>query len=428
MNYRILSASFLCATLILSGCDGESRPYTEAVEVRTLNLQSVEVIPPVNELEDIFLNINQGLQLAVRGIPVEGSPVSLSASDREWSTSDPAIASITENGFLRALANGSVEVFVSIGGIDSAGFGLTVADAALSEISAISGVSTLERCLPQTYFATGTFTDGTNRTLDNLTWAVSDPSNVQLLDTTGSSTRLNALAALDQLTLTATSQDGQSLGQALIVSDSLQDIEIRPLPIILDEGDERNVTAIGEYTADSGIATDTTRILNITENLNWVVVTGTTNLSVSNVRGTKGLLTGLDEGDAQISAACGLLIDRALVDVNESGTSTATSLAFRIGNTLVTGNQITLSRSANLAAIPILASTGSEYDADNDVTNTVDFQRQDSTSSVTQPFVIDGNGSSSPTIRLTATGTATIVATETTDGEAVEILTITVIN
>jgi hypothetical protein len=428
MKMRIVASAFLCANLLLSACTGDSRPFSEAVEVRTLNLQSIEVVQPLNSLPEIFLNINQGLQLSLRGIAGSGNSIPLAANNRQWAVSDPSIASITENGYLRALANGTVDVTVSIGGINSIGFGLTVFQADLTEINAISGATTLERCLPQDYAATGTFSDGTNRTLDDITWTVSNPANAHLIETTGSTTKVNALAAMDLLTLTATSASGQSLDQAIIVSDSLQTIEIRPRPIVLDVDQELNVTGIGIYSDSTGDEVIGTREANITNNLNWVVVTGTSNLSVSNVSGTKGLLTGLDDGEAEVTASCGVDNDRELVEINALGTSTTTSLAFKIGNTLVSGNQITLSRSANLGAIPLLASTGSEYDADNDVTDKVDFQRRDSTSSVTQPFEIDGNDTSTPTIRLTAIGTATIVATETTEGEAVEFITITVIN
>jgi hypothetical protein len=422
-----LAAALLGATLFLSACDGDSRPFSEAVEVRTLNLESIGVSTPVNTLPDIFLNINQSMQLGVLGNPGTDSETPLSANNRAWSVSDPAIASISQNGYLRALANGTVDVSVSIGGIDSIEFGLTVADATLSEINAISGVTTLERCLPQGYFATGTFSDDTSRNLDNVSWAVNDPANARLFESSGTSTMLNAVSAIDQLTLTATTPGGQSLDQALIVSDNLQTIQIRPLSVSLDVDAVLNMSAFGNYSLSTGETVGASREQPITQNVDWSVVTGTNNLSINNVRGSKGLLTGLAVGDDNIiEAACGTETFRALVDVDASGTST--TLAFKIGTLVIIGDQISLSRAANLASIPILASTGSTYDIDNDVTSTVDFQIQDSTSSVTAPFVIDGNGTATPSLRFTATGTVTLVATETTDNNAVGTITITVTN
>ncbi|MFT5895512.1 MAG: hypothetical protein ACI8VW_002387 [bacterium] len=422
-----LAAALLGATLVLSACDGDSRPFYEAVEVRTLNLESIGVSTPINTLPEIFLNINQSMQLGVLGNPGTESEVLLAANNRAWAVSDPSIVSITENGFLRALANGAVDVSVSIGGIDSVGFGLTVSDATLSGINAISGATTLERCLPQAYFATGTFSDDTNRNLDNVSWVVSDPTNAHLFESSGTSTKLNAMTAMDQLTLTATTPDGLSLDQPLIVADNLQTIQIRPLRVSLDIDAVSSLTAVGNYSASTIETVVPNRDVLVTDNVDWSVVTGTNNLSISNVRGSKGLLTGLAVGDDNIiEAACGAETFRALVDIVASGTST--TLAFKIGTLVITGDQISLSRVANLASIPILASTGSTYDADNDVTSTVDFQIQNSTSSVTTPFVIDGNGTATPSLRFTATGTVTLVATETTDNIAVGSITITVTN
>jgi len=422
---KIRLAIVIICTLLLSACDGDSRPFSEAAEVRTLNLESVEVVRTGDTLPNIFLNINQGLQLGVDGISGGGTRTRLSPNNRTWSVSDPAVARITKDGFLEALANGTVDVSLSIGGLNSPGFGLTVADATLSDINAISGVTTLEQCSPQRYFATGTFSDGTIRNLDNLTWAVNDPANARLIESTGSSTKLNALAALDQLSLIVTAPGGQSLEQPLLVSDSLQRIDIRPFTIILDVDEERRVAAFGTYTVSTGALADTTRERDITDDVDWAVVIGTDNLNVSNARGTRGLLTALEVGNPEITASCGSRIARNTVDINSVDDST--SLAFQIGNQLVTGNAITLSRAANPLPLTILASLGAEYDSDNDITSDVDFQRQDSNVIIT-PFDIEGNGTSTPTIRLTGNGVATIEATETTDGVAVEILTITVID
>ncbi|MDB4222677.1 hypothetical protein N9850_02810 [Granulosicoccus sp.] len=429
MKFRFAAVLLGTATL-LSACDGDSRPFSEAVEVSTLNLVGVTVLAPVNSVPDIFLNISQGVQLRVGGIiPDVVEPTILSANGRSWSVSDPTIASITQNGYLRALANGPVDVSLSLGGLDSVAFGITVADETLTtitNINSVSGDTTLEQCLPQEYFATGTFSDGTTRNLENLTWTVNNPTAARLFETSGTSTKLNALSALDQLTLTASAPDGEFLDHPLIVSDSLQSIAILPSLISLDVGEEDSLSASGLYTINSGTTTEQNRQIPITSNVDWTVVTGTNNLSVSNVRGTKGLITGLVAGNAEIIAACGARGDRKPVVISAADSST--ELAFKIGEQLVSGGSLTLSRANFLAPIPILASTGTEYDSDNDVTSTVDFQRQDSITTLTPPFVIDGNGTSAPTIRLTATGTATIVATETTDGVAVETLTITVTN
>lgn len=426
-----LAATLLGTAFLLNACDGDSRPFTEAVEVRALNLVGVNVEKPTNSLDQIFLNINQGVQLGLQGVTADDETLTLVADNRDWTVSDPAVASITDNGFLRALSDGSVAVSVMVGDLVSVDFSITVANATLSEvteINALSNSTTLERCIPDTYFAIGTFSDQTRRNLDNLTWSVNNTLNARLFDSSGSATSLNALVAMDQLTLSATAPGGQSLDQSLVVSANLQNIVIRPLLIALDEGAETPVTATGIYAVNGGETTDTTKEADITDNVDWAVASGTDNLSVNNVRGVKGLLTGLDAGNAEITAACGIETARAAVVINGSSTSTDTTLAFKIGDQLITGNKIIISRADNLQPISIRASTGSEYDAENDVTQDIDFQRQVSTSNLTPPFEVGGSRTSTPTIRLTATGEATLVATETTDGDVVEYITIEIVN
>lgn len=427
MNLR-LQVIILAALFFITACDGDSRPFSEAVEVRTLNLQSIQVRGPANALSEIYLNVNQELQLGIIGIPGSGNSITLPANDRAWSVSDPSVASISAGGLLRAKADGVVDVSVSIGGLDSAGFEITVADSTLTEINPIIGMTTLERCIPQTYSATGIFADGTVRALDNINWSVSDATNAELFDTSGSLTRLNATAAMDQLTLIVAVPDGPTLEQPLIVADSLQSIAISPLPIRLDIDVPQNVSALGSYIVNSDEGT--TRLANITDNVDWTVVTGRDNLRVSNERGTKGLLTGLkasDSGNTNLTASCGEMRERVTVVIDSSDSSTATMLAFRIGNQSISGNQVTIELDANSQAIPIRVSTGSEYSQDNDVTSKVDFQIRDAISTIQEePFIIEDSGTDTPVIQLRATGVATIVATEVDGAKAVGTITITV--
>ena len=283
----------------LIGCDGDARPFTEAVEVRTLNLQSLEPVPPTNSQEQIFLNSGEGIQFGIRGLNGVDQTVVLSASNRAWSVSDGAVATINENGFLTALGNGTVDVSVSVGGIGSSIYSLTVANATLSSVTDISGSASLERCIPGDYFATGTFSDNTVRNLSNVSWTLNNPSVGELFETAGSATKLNAFNVPDDsntLQLTATVEGVEAFLKTIEVQNNLQTITIGPgtLPIEIDENDELNLTAVGTYiraNADSATATSQTVI---TENVQWSIASGTDNASVSNVRGSRGLLTGVD--------------------------------------------------------------------------------------------------------------------------------------
>ena len=339
--------------------------------------------------------------------------------------SDTSVASISDNGFLQGLSNGVVQVWLTIGGLRSADFELDIANANLVSINGISGASELERCLPQRYYATGTYSDGTNRNLSNVTWAVDDANKAELFETNGASTQLNAQLP-GPLALSASVSGAIGFNQPLLVTESLLRVVIGTLSISLDEGDQLNVNATGFYDNTTAAATEELPGVDITENVSWVVLVAPENLSVSDVRGTKGLLTGDDEGGAAIMASCGDINSlRAAVTINAEGSST--DLAIEIGGELVEDNLITLSLAAEgLAPIALLVSTGTEYDDDNDITSTVSFQVQAYTS--IPAIELLGNLTDTPTISLKALGDVTLVATQTEDGDTVETITVRVIN
>lgn len=415
----------------LIGCDGDARPFTEAVEVRTLNLQSLEPVPPTNSQEQIFLNSGEGIQFGIRGLNGVDQTVVLSASNRAWSVSDGAVATINENGFLTALANGTVDVSVSVGGIGSSIYSLTVANATLSSVTDISGSASLERCIPGDYFATGTFSDNTVRNLSNVSWTLNNPSVGELFETTGSATKLNAFNVPDDsntLQLTATVEGVEAFLKTIEVQNNLQTITIGPgtLPIEIDENDELNLTAVGTYiraNADNATATSQTVI---TANVQWSIASGTDNASVSNVRGSRGLLTGLDEGTAQVLVTCGNVAPRATINVDEAGTdSTTSTLSFQVNNVAV-GSTLVLNRATTSTVIPLRVSTGSSYDIDDDITEGIDFVTSFIGTAVDNPpFRILGTGADR-SIELLAAGQGTINATVIADGEPTVPLTITV--
>lgn len=63
----LLTLVLIMATLV-AACEGDSRPFSEAVEIRSLNIRSINVIPPENAGEQIFLNRNERLQFSLQGI------------------------------------------------------------------------------------------------------------------------------------------------------------------------------------------------------------------------------------------------------------------------------------------------------------------------------------------------------------------------
>ena len=105
--------------LMLAGCDGESQPFEEAVEIRNLQITALSVTPPANSQPMIFLNTDDRVRFGIQGLRANGTSLVLSGTGRQWSVSDTSVAGIDANGQLTDRAEGVVSVLVRIGDLVS---------------------------------------------------------------------------------------------------------------------------------------------------------------------------------------------------------------------------------------------------------------------------------------------------------------------
>jgi len=417
---RLLLVAALCVGI--SACEGDSRPFSEAVEVRAGNLTGVVVMPPANSVEDIFLNIDQRLQFGLQGLTAGGALVPLDTTDRDWRVSDNAKASVSADGQLRALSNGPVDVFVEFGGLTSAPFRVTVDDRELQSITAISGAGSVERCIPQEYFATGFFEGDTTRILDDVRWTLpgTEQNDARVLthaNGTGTLTALNVGA----LSLTATSGN-QTLSQPVEVADTLRTLVITPNPAGVDVGATLAMVASASYRTgaedeDEPDVLGTTVVIN--EQVDWVVETGELSATVSNVTGSRGQVTGVSGGAASVSAGCGTVRDvRTIIVSDVSTTSSSSELSFNVGS------PYNLPRSQT-NGFRLRVSTGSSYTSANDISQEVTwtFTNQETTAN---PITLVRTGSNAGLITPVSLGTAIVTVTDE-DGEVIT-LTVEVID
>lgn len=348
--------------LVLVGCEGDARPFEEAVEVRTENLTSIAVVPPAITVERLVMNIGESVQFGVQGTTVAGPTLTLDASDRNWQVTNESAASINDDGLLVAKADGEVGVFLSIGGLVAEAYNLTVSDQPLTGIREIIGEPVVERCLPSDYQATGEYLDGSIRDLIGVNWTLS-PTDTEIAralnnpDTTVTVTGLNTGA----VTLTA-ELDGFSAPLSIEVSNSLLSLEISPTSGSVEVDDVATFAAFGTYVeADTDADGNTLqREENVTESVDWKIESGTTYASVSNIVGERGEVTGLEAGTATLSANCGNLpSSRISVVVSDSSDADSDGLSFLQGDSesLVAGG----------SSILLRVSTGSVFDAENEL-------------------------------------------------------------
>jgi hypothetical protein len=418
-NIRSVATLLSIVASVLGGCDGNSQPFEEAVEVRNLELVSLEVIAPANSQEQIFLNINQSLQFGVQGRKSNGESLMLSATGRQWAVSDVSVASVDGNGLLSAHANGITGVSVRIGDLVSPVFELTVSDATLSDIESISGPTMVERCIPQDYIAIGRYSDDTVRNLNSVAWTVSDSTNAPV------TTDANAKATLTGLNPGAlqliASQGSLELPKSIEVLDTLSTLDILPSPAGVDVGSTQAFTATGTYNDEPTTGTNTTagtrRIL-ITQSVDWQITSGSGNATVINSGTDRGVVSGVASGTATLSASCGDLTDVQTVVVISKNSSDSTQLSF---NTI--DNPLRLLRS-NTAGFRLRVSTGSTFSEGDEVTDDVVWLLNHE-SSTTPAINLATSGPDVGLIRPLAFGESTITATV---GDTSIILTVAVVN
>ncbi len=398
---RIFSyVSAALVAMLLVGCDGDARPFEEAVEVRSQNLSSIAVVPPAISVPGLVMNIGETAQFGVQATSVIGQTVPLESSDRDWQVTDESVASINDDGKLVAIANGDVGVFISIGGLVSETYGLKVSDSVLTNVQTIVGESSIERCLPGDYQATGLYEDGTERDLAAVSWALAtaDADNARLLnnpDTTVTVTGLNPTV----VTLTA-AISGFSLSLPITISNTLTAIEISPTSGSVDVDDVASFAAFGKYVEADAEATALPREENVTASVDWKIDSGSTYASVSNSEDARGQVTGLSSGSATLSANCGNLASSPIVVIVNDRFDNGLSF-LRDSVTMVVGNFTTLS-----------VSTGSSYSSANSLDND-DLTWELSTDSTSSPAIsLVDDGTNAGRIQALAVGGATITVTD----------------
>ena len=374
-SFKSTRAAFtlLTGVLLLSSCEGDSRPFEESVEVAELGLTTLQVTPPANAQDIIFINTGQTLQVGITGSSATtGTSLVLDASERSFRSSNPAILDVNDNGVVTggAVADGTVasaEISVMVGGLVSEGLMINVSNAALTAIDSIEGSPTLEACLPDEYFAVGTFADNSRRTLDNAIFDVAEDDQATLIPNNGTvsvnatgGTALSLIAQVGEITQT----------RDLEVIDSLESLAIFPVSPSLEDDESLQLTATGTFATVDTLAVS--RSENITENVEWVITSGTDNASVSNSVGNRGLLSGISDGTAVVQASCGTLaVADANITVNDAVDAGSSELAFN-----TPGDGETFSISLSSTPFQLEVSRGSEFDEDEkeqDVTYTAAF-------------------------------------------------------
>jgi uncharacterized protein YjdB len=254
--------------------------------------------------------VNTAQQFSATGTYSDGSSRDISGQV-SWSSSAPAVASVTASGMVQGVKAGSAVISASLAGIKQT-TGLSVIAPSISFISVSPDGLTLPIGISQQYVATATYTDGTSQDLVNgVSWG-SSATGVARID---ASSGLATTASAGTTTITATVGSFSDSVTLTVVNAHLTSISVAPPTISLAAGTRQQFTATGNF--DDG----STQLLS---SVAWS--SSAQNVATIN---SSGLASGVAVGTANINATSGSVTGSANVTVTAA---TLVSLAVTPAN------------------------------------------------------------------------------------------------
>lgn len=299
-----------------------------------------------------------------------------------WTSSDTGKATVSDvsgsKGFATAVAVGSANIIATVGSVSSQTT-LTINPATLISIAISPNGPAVPLGTTQALTATGTYTDGSTSNLTNSsTWASSNSSNVTVASS-GVVSPVGAIGSTANITATVGSIVGQTT--VTVAAPTLTSIAVTPANPSVAKGLTQQFTATGTYS-DSSTG-------DITSSVTWAS-SNTSNATISNVAGSKGLSTTLGIGSTTITANSGSV----------SGNTTLTITAAVIASIEIAPSGPSVPRGTTLG----LTATATYTDGTNsNVTSTATWASSNASNiSVNSSGVVNAVGAVSSAANITA--------------------------
>jgi trimeric autotransporter adhesin len=283
--------------------------------VTNASLSSLAVTPTNSSID-----VGTQLQLIATGTFSDGSKQDVSNLS-VWTSSSSNIAAVTTNSGLATGKNqGTTSITATFGGLSNS-TNLTVTLANLVSIQIKPDNSTIAKQTTEQLTITGTFSDGSTRSLTNqvTSWASSDTA-VATITPSGLLTGV----APGSSTITANVGSVSDTTTVTVSNATLNSIAVAPSGATLQPSAKLGFTAVGTFSDGS---TQT-----ITGQATWAS-DNTAAATVSNSSGSKGVATGVAAGTTNISAS--------MLGITGSVKLTVTSAALTSITVATTGNPFT---------------------------------------------------------------------------------------
>ncbi|NAW66495.1 Ig-like domain-containing protein [Photobacterium halotolerans] len=249
-----------------------------SVTVSAASILSISVDPP---LTTIASGTTQ--QLKATALFSDGNLVDIT-SQANWLSGDTNIATVSSDGLIQGITEGSTVISAHLQGTASTEHSLTVTSALLTELSITPVTTSIAKGTAQLFKAIATFSDGTTQDVTNLVSWVSSNTHVAIIDAKGRA------QALSQGTTNIVAQylTTQSLSVNLTVTaETLTSLSITPAVLNLANGLSQQLQAVATFTDGS--------TQDVTELVNWF----SSNTAVATV--ASGKVQGISEGAVTVS-------------------------------------------------------------------------------------------------------------------------------
>ena len=282
-----LKAALLATALLAAACGHESLGPNVATVVVTAAATTMEV--------------RQSIQFTAQALDHSGAPINDLAT--QWSSSNPAVATVSASGLVTGLAAGTVTITATIGGTRGT-VALTIVPIAVAAVAVIpdSAVLAFPSTLQLVVVITGTRGDTLARAV---TWSSSNPGIASVSETGLVTTWVGG-----RVTITATSE-GQRGTATIIVTVPVASVKVIPDSASL---------AVGTTRAVRAVVTGTTGEILARAPIDW----SSSSSAVATVNPT-GLVSGWTAGSATITATSGGKSGSAVVTVVPCGAVVSTS-------------------------------------------------------------------------------------------------------
>lgn len=273
-------------------------------QVQVVNqLTRLEVTPATTELP-----VGKTQALTARGFFADGTSQDLTGSVT-WTTANPALANVSSEGLVTAVAVGSTQVTAASGSV-RASSAVTVKAAVLTSLQVTPGNVSVPKGVTQALRAVARFSDGSTRDVtDSATWTSTNSTLAGVSNANGTRGVVTGLQ-LGKTVVEATLDAVANSSLVEVTPAILSRLEVRPVEPTALAPTHVQFDALGTFS-------DAT-VLNMTQDVTWTSsVPGVA--SISNVPGSKGLAQALAAGVTAITAASGNVSNSTIMRVDSPG-------------------------------------------------------------------------------------------------------------